>query len=479
MSGIRVEGNTSGNVAEVDDSGNLLATLPYGSSLAKVGFATLAAERDLGLYTGTRNIERLAVSAQGRLVVGQPIPLFQEVFNGTALNTGVFASPTTTATVTVAGGFLNLNASALTTANAVAQVSTRAWFPLFESFALKFVAEGQLTQPPQVNNVMEIGLFIATGTAAPTDGLFFRYDAAGNLKAVASNNGTEVMSAIITFPAAISPSTRIGWAIEVTTDVVRYFVNATLVAEIPVGTGVGQTFLAESLPFSVREYNSASVPPLAQTLKIASVYIGWQDAAGAGIDYRQILALGGRAHQGQTGGTMGTIANYANSANPTAAVPTNTTAALGSGLGGQFWETATLALNTDGVISSFQNPAGTAAISGKTLLIYGVKIESYIQTAIAGGPFNKQWSLAFGHTAVSLATPEAATTKAPRRVPLGVQTVVAAQAVNTVLSTVNVTFATPIPVYPGEFVQTVTKHVGTVGTAGVIAHVITIDHCFF
>lgn len=66
---------------------------------------------------------------------------------------------------------------------------------------------------------------------------------------------------------------------------------------------------------------------------------------------------------------------------------------------------------------------------------------SYIQTVIAGGPFVTQYSLAFGHTAVSLATAESAsmaspTTKAARRVPLPgfTQVVTAAQAVSTIVS---------------------------------------------
>jgi hypothetical protein len=189
--------------------------------------------------------------------------------------------------------------------------------------------------------------------------------------------------------------------------------------------------------------------------------------------------MGHHAYQGQNGGTMGSTANYANSTNPTAAVPTNTTAALGTGLGGQFWETATLALTTDGIICSFQNPAGSVTQTPRTLYITGVKVTSYIQTVIAGGPFVCQWALAFGHTAVSLATAEAATTKAPRRIAIGTQLVTAAQAVSTLVTgDVQYKFDTPIPVAPGEFIAMVKKHVGTVGTGGVIAHVITFDGYF-
>lgn len=101
------------------------------------------------------------------------------------------------------------------------------------------------------------------------------------------------------------------------------------------------------------------------------------------------------SYQGLSGGTMGSLANYANSANPTAAVPTNTTAALGTGLGGQYWETDTLAVNTDGIIMSYQVPAASANYSGKCLSIRGVKIDTFVQTALTGGGYNEIWAIAF------------------------------------------------------------------------------------
>jgi hypothetical protein len=185
------------------------------------------------------------------------------------------------------------------------------------------------------------------------------------------------------------------------------------------------------------------------------------------------------SYQGQSGGTMGTLARVGtittgNEANVTAAVPTTTTAALGSGLGGTFWETATLAVNTDGIIASYQVPAGTANLPGRRLVLRGMYLTSYIQTAITGGPFTAEWFLAFGHTAVSLGTAEAAATKAPRRIALPfTQQIVVTQAVQTVVAQ-GVTFCdfgdAPVFVNPGEFVALCTRHIGTAGTAGTIVH---------
>lgn len=137
------------------------------------------------------------------------------------------------------------------------------------------------------------------------------------------------------------------------------------------------------------------------------------------------------------------------------------------------------AAGTDGIICSYQNPAATATLTGRRIAIYGVKIESYVQTALTTGGYNAQFILAFGHTAVSLATTETATTKAPRRIPLGVQSVAAGAAALTQLATVSARFdGGPVIVNPGEFIAVAKKKVGTVPGAGVIAHMITFDFSY-
>ena len=110
------------------------------------------------------------------------------------------------------------------------------------------------------------------------------------------------------------------------------------------------------------------------------------------------------------------------------------------------------------------------------MVIRGVNLSSYVQTVIVGGPYIAEWFLAYGHTAVSLGTAEGTATKAPRRVVLPgfTQLVTAAQAVSTLVSQPGDTFIdfgdAPVFVNPGEFIQLCTRHVGTVGTSGTVAH---------
>jgi hypothetical protein len=126
---------------------------------------------------------------------------------------------------------------------------------------------------------------------------------------------------------------------------------------------------------------------------------------------------------------------------------------------------------------SYQVPAGTVSYPGRRLVLRGLYLNSYVQTVIAGGPYIAEWFLAFGHTAVSLATTESATTKAPRRIALPfTQAITAAQAVSTVVSQ-NETFMdfgdAPVFINPGEFLQLGTRHIGTAGTSGTVVHRIT------
>lgn len=475
MAGAKIALSASADELQSDGNDNAKVNLPITESEA--GFACASSEVDAGTVTGTRRQKAFEASADYRMRAGVDTLLFQDVFAGAAINSALWTSPVTTMTVTIANGFVNLNAGLSTANAAVARVSSYRTFPMYKSFGIYWEANMQFVQSPQANNVCEWGLGIATGTAAPTDGVFFRLNAAGEFRAVINNNGSETQSGTMNFAALVGTSTTRHFCIQWTEDNVKFWIDDVMVAVVDLPTAGALPTASGSLPSLLRNYNSG-VTGAAQVMRAANITISCADMQRAKPWGHVMAGMGMCAQQGQTGGTMGTTANYANSANPTAAVPTNTTAALGSGLGGQFWETDTLAVTTDGVISSYQNPAATAALPGKVLYITGVKIESFIQTILTGGGYNASWSLAFGHTAVSLATAEASGsgTKAPRRVALGQQSVAAAAAALVALSTVQARFdAAPIPVFPGEFIQTVKKKVGTAPSAGVVAHLITFD----
>jgi hypothetical protein len=230
----------------------------------------------------------------------------------------------------------------------------------------------------------------------------------------------------------------------------------------------------------------ASAPASATQLKISDVFVTQLGADPGKAWPHQKAGYGHMISQGQNGGTMGTTALYSNSLAPGAgAVMTNTTAALGAGLGGQFAALPTLAANTDGILQSYQNPAGGVNQTPRNLIITGIRIASVVTTVLAGNatPVIYAYSLAYGHTSVSMATAETAsfnagpTTKTPRRIALGFESFAAAAALGTLGSPngVYMAFTSPIAIAPGEFIALCAKNVGVVTTTGVICFHVTYD----
>ena len=474
MAGFRIEGSTSGNVAEVDANNNFTTTLPTVASqsgLARLAGTVSETGDPVGLVA-----EAFRMSTQGRLTVGQPVTLMNEVFNYTAINTTLFSQAATTQTITVAGGTLNLNAGAVTTLSTYSAVKTYSFFPLQADLATYCLLEMSLSNAPQTNCTIEVGFFQAATNAAPTDGAFFRYDTTGTLKCVLNNNGTEYTSAALTAPAA---GVMHKYKVIIENDRALFYIDGACQAIIASPTGLGMPLYAQGVPFQVRCIHGAVAPALANTPKVGYVYIGLQDAAGLGRSMVELAALAGKTGaQGQSGQTMGSTALMTNSQVLGAgAAASNTLASLGVGLGGQFVLLPTLTAVTDGILCSYLNPIPTAAVPGKQLYIKGVKIQGLVTTVLAGGPLLMAYSLAFGHNALGLNAAEGAGTKAPRRVPLGFETYVVTAPVGTLGSAngVYMAFDAPILVNPGEYVAVVVKNLGTVTTTGAVTYLVAFN----
>jgi hypothetical protein len=489
MAGIRLEGNTSGNLVEVTAANRLKVELEsdaYTDPML-IGSVRAMGEVDGGFLTAVPILRPLEVDADYRARVSQDCLFDEEVFNYTAQNTGKHNFAATTMAATWTAGQFTTNSGAITTITTGVQLSTYAFFPCTGTTTLSLDAEIAFSEQPKTNTFVEWGIGQAgTQLIAPADGVFFRLSSAG-LQGISSYNGTETSTGV--FPLSGGTGT---W---VYTDNKRYqfiIYQSMVEAMFWVNDGTGAVAMGRlPLPTAQPRMSMGAGGQVFFKHRIVGgaasgslqAYVGAYNVRQGGVNFTSTPSTSGSrtlgAYQGLSGGTMGSLANYANSANPTAAVPTNTTAALGSGLGGQFWETVSLAVNTDGIIQSYQVPIATVNLPGRRLVIRGVGLTSYVQTVVVGGPFVAQWSLAFGHTAVSLATAEAATTKAPRRIALAgfTQVVTAAQAANTMVSQPGGSFVdfgdAPIFVNPGEFVQLVTKHIGTAGTTGTIAHVVS------
>lgn len=476
MAGFRIEGNTSGNVAEVDANNAIQVVTPTNEDNA--GFALLAAKMGSSSDPGGIYVERLRASDFGRLSTGIDTPAINHLFPGSTLDSSIWTAPVTTMTVTVAGGFANLNAGLSVASGAVARIQSYQFIPSLKTFPTGVQMDVQFAQTPQTGNVCEWGWFLASGTTAPTDGVFFRINASGELRCVINNNGTENQSPAINFSTYVGASTTRQFYFTLGDAEVDFYIDDVHVAGVARPAAGGRITASMSLPLTFRNYNS-SATSAAQVMKVGFVNASFGDMNIVKPWDMAMAGMGRTGYQGQTGGTLGSTAIFGNSASPAAAVPTNTTAALTAGLGGIFVETDTLAVGTDGIVMSYQNTAGTAAAPGKVLYVRGFSIESFVSTVIAGGGYVAFWGVAFGSSAVSLATNDSATSKAPRRIgPFGQHSVAAAAAALTLVtpagSPIQIDFGTPIAVYPGEYIQLIRrKQSGTVSSSGAITHIVT------
>lgn len=487
-----IVGALSGTGADVNASRQLKVVLETDAATSpdNVGCTRHFGENDGGALTGVTLLRSPEVDVDYRERAAADTIMDDHVFNTTAQDTGKHTYSNTTMTNAWTAGQVTTNASSITTTTTGTVFSTYAFFPILGTTTLATDTEIGFSAQPQSNVFIEFGIGIpGAQTVAPTDGVFFRLNASG-LQGIASFNGAETSTGI--FPAADGAGTwtytnakRYQFICYATTVEAQFWVNdgtgANCLGTIPLPSGQSRMCMSSAGQFFLkhRHTGGAAGGVIQSTMGAYNVRIGGPQMA------TTLSTQGNRlngSYQGLSGGTMGTSARFGtittgNEANVTAAVPTTTTAALGSGLGGTFWETVSLAVNTDGIIMSYQVPAGTVNYPGRRLILRGMFLTSYVQTVIAGGPYIAEWFLAFGHTAVSLATTETATSKAPRRIALPfTQAITANQAVSTMISQ-NETFVdfgdAPVFVNPGEFVQLCTRHIGTVGTSGTVVHRVT------
>lgn len=426
------------------------------------GGERLAVEVDTGTYTSAVLNRALQAKEFRRLETSMQSLLFHEVFNGGSLNSSQWQNATSTMTSSGSGGRVLLNNGLSVAASTYNTVKSYRTLPLYSGFPLVWecVVAYVAASMAIPNNIVEIGLGYTGTTVAPTDGVFFRWNAAGNLLCVVNFNGAETVSAPITL--ALSVSTSYQFRIVVGLKFVEFWIGNIMVAAIVTPAGSGLPIATQNVPISMRIYNAAT--PASSAVQLAlystSVYTLDQNLYRA---YEIAMAgLGGGAYQGQTSGTIGSTANHINSTGAVAATLSNTAAGY-SKLGGRFLFATVAGAVTDYALFGFQVPAASVNSPGKTLYIRGIHISAMnIGAAVATTATVLQWAIGVGATAVSLATAEAATTKAPRVLDLGIQSFPIAAAIAQNVPDLDVQFPYPLMCEAGNFVHVIlTLPIGT------------------
>lgn len=470
----------AGNVAAVSANSQLQTNLPLTASQA--GFAMVGCEVDAGTLTGTRRVVEVDASRDFRMRVGLDSLLFDEEFSGATLNASKWQAPVTTQTVTVGGGVATLNGSNITTINTVSRIVSYKTFPVRTSFPTYVeiragVFGGSLGIP---NRQLEWGIGNVTGTTVvATDGARFYWDAAGAFLAEVTYNGAPINADITAMVAGAGVTENAFQSYLIVIDVgdVYFYIGNHMAARISTPNGAPFPFSSAALPVYARALNAAVAPATASQVRVATFTVSQGDMNNA-RPWADVMSLqGDNAIQQPTGTASAQTANYANSAVPATATLSNTAAGYTT-LGGQFVFAAPAGAETDYALFGFQVPALAAFGKAPNMVLRGVRISAInVGATVATTATVVQWGVGIGSTAVSLATVDAATTRAPRRLTLGYHTFAVGAGIGASGGAdLWHQFLAPQPVESGTFIHIICKiPVGTATASQQIRGTVAVD----
>lgn len=443
--------STGTNIAEVNSSGRQLVQPPTDGTNAGAMF--LVGKPDLSSPGNTGSITG---SSQGLLGTAGVEIDFDVNFAASAICYTQFLQASSAMAVSVANNALVLNTTAVTGSGNYIQIRTYRSFKVERGADRVWGVRLRLDQPPVANTTVDFGLGIASTTADPTAGAFFRLNSAGELRGVTiSSGGSESTTPVLTYS---NPTGFQDFVIVIGRSSVTFFINEVPVGSIAAPSNSTGPVAGESFPGFVRIYDNA-VPGIAQKVYVSKI----TSATMGGLSNRDsphLAALKGDIGQQQVVGvgTGGQTTNWTNSGAPAAATLSNTAAGYTT-LGGLFSFVALAGANTDYALFAYQVPAGTLTNMGRTLIVRGISIDAFVSAA-AGTPTVAtvlEWGFAFGATAVSLATSETSGSKLPRKGFLGVQSILTTAVVGTELRRIQQTLEQPVAVNPGEYFHVILR----------------------
>lgn len=428
---------------------------------SNAGFVCVAAENNPADAGIGRRVKAAEISADYRLRTAIDSKLFSDCFSHAQINTSKYRVVNTTATNALSGGRWVLNSGNSVTSGQGTQFSTYAYFKLALSETLYIDFSAQFAQLLQTNNVVEMGAFVASGVTAPLDGVLFRFNASGVAQGVVNIGGSETTVKLMADSETSwvpAPATSYHFLIAMHNDITQFWIDDVLVGEITTPAAFGSPLLTMSAPLCVRIYNSGTVTT-AQRLEVSNISVTSGDVQPNRL-WPTVMSVMGQASVNVPDGTAaGQTANYVDTAAPASATLSNTAAGYTT-LGGQWQFAAVAGAETDYALFGYLNPASTAAIPGKNLIIRGVRIEAVnTGAAVATTATLLQWGIGVGATGVSLATSESATAgrRAPRRLTLGLQVFPIAAAIGVVAAPIDVNLDAPVVVEPGTYFHVILK----------------------
>jgi len=434
---VNIAGGES-SVNKVNVSSNYQMEVVTPRQITQAGFVLSASQVDEGTVLGTPTARAIEVSDDYRLRTGVDSSLF--IYSFESVNYPGHHFTQNTSTFTVAGGsnYWILNQGSSTSSSAYAQIVTKRTFPLFGSYPLYVDFWLREANEDATGAISEWGIgYVPVSTATVTDGVFFRRNDAGQLKAVASYGGIETEVTINTINVLARDSGSFSaqecnhYYIVLHNDVASFWINDVMVAKIPCPDNQPALNTASSAPVFCRVRTPVTTSSTARRLEIGYINVSSGDQ-NLNKPWSHILCGSGlNIMQSPHGQSVSQTANFANSIAPVSATLSNTAAGYTT-LGGQYQFAATATNETDWALFVYQVPVGAAATNGKNMYVTSVTVSPMVVTGAATANATVFfWSCAT-NGAVSLATPDSVNVIGPRRVPLGVTAFPAAAAIGSV-----------------------------------------------
>lgn len=433
--------------SNLDAAGNIKVALSQVP--ANIGGVRTFSENDPGSILGSPLLRSPETSTDYRLRVGVDSVWDDDNFNYTAQNFNKHKYTSNGLTMTWAGGFLNTNGSSVTTTASGCQMQTYRHFPLQGGGGLYCEAAFSLSNNPVTNWNLDVGMFLpaAASTSIPLDGVYFRVNSTG-VFGVLNLNGVEVATAVFTFTPVINRVYK--YNITISDSEIEFWIDDVLYGVAARPTAAGSVIYAGSVPFAIRHHHTGATSAVIQA-KLANYTVGVADMDNVRLWSSNKVGQGLSGVQYSSGATAGMTSNNVNITAPALATLANATAGY-STLGGKFQFAAVAGAETDYALFAFLNPAPSASVTGRNLVIRGIWIDTYnAVVAVATTPTVLEWSAAVGSTAVTLLTVDAATSRLPKRIALGVQTFLVGDVVGNQAGRVDVNLDAPLVVEPNTY----------------------------
>jgi len=428
--------------------------------LANAGYAIATGEQHDGSSGAAALRRSIGVSSFKRIKAGMDNSLWDDVFNHTILNSRKYIQAATTMAAAVASGYLALNSgNSVATATGIIQRTYKS-FPLWSEQSISIDITFALSVVPQANNEIYLGVGIPnTAVTVPLDGLYMFWTNTGAFQLVANNNGSIVTSGNIAF--TWTAGRMYDSKILIQRNRVELYIDDVLYASLsrPTSLPNGNSLSLNNEGYLFGQIRNTAATGAAQQLRIGSWGVQNRD-----VPYQ--MPVGDfKTLQGEhsiavpDSVAVGNTNGMGNSTVPASATLSNTAAGYTT-LGGHFQFASVAGAETDFALFAYQVPANGVSLVGKGFVVTGVELTAWNTGAANGAAiYVLNWFLGIGSTAVSLATADAVTTKAPQRFPLGAMTLANAAAIGTLFTNpISSDFsAMKLMVNPGEFIHIILR----------------------